>query len=232
MSVAKRDLGTAGLRLTCFDSFPDELLHVPAWELLEHLKGPSLFRITGRRPEPLFVSVLLHGDEHTGWQAVQSVLGRHSGTQFPRSPLLFAGNIAAAKVHSRTLPTQSDYNRTWPGTTHLTAPETVLMKEVFEVVSGHMPYASIGIHNNTGNNPYYTCVTNFDDRYLHLARLFSRTVVYFERPVGVLLAGKGVLGRFGVDFISVKEGNCWRHLAIEINLRRVVPLIPSRCCSS
>lgn len=35
-----------------------------------------------------------------------------------------------------------------------------------------------------------------------------------------LLAGKGVIGRFGVDFISVKEGDCWRHLAIEINLRK------------
>ena len=38
--------------------------------------------------------------------------------------------------------------------------------------------------------------------------------------VAHVLAGKGVLGRFGVDFISVKEANCWRHLAIEINLRK------------
>jgi hypothetical protein len=34
------------------------------------------------------------------------------------------------------------------------------------------------------------------------------------------LAGKGVLGRFGVDFISVKDAGGWRHLAIEINLRK------------
>ena len=34
------------------------------------------------------------------------------------------------------------------------------------------------------------------------------------------LAGKGVLGRFGIDFISVQEGESWRHLAIEINLRK------------
>jgi hypothetical protein len=31
---------------------------------------------------------------------------------------------------------------------------------------------------------------------------------------------KGVLGRFAVDFISVKEGDAWRHYAIEINLRK------------
>ncbi len=35
-----------------------------------------------------------------------------------------------------------------------------------------------------------------------------------------LLVEKGVLGRFGIDFISVREGEAWRHYAIEINLRK------------
>jgi hypothetical protein len=35
-----------------------------------------------------------------------------------------------------------------------------------------------------------------------------------------VLASKGVLGRFGIDFISLKEGKSWRHVAIEINLRK------------
>ena len=35
-----------------------------------------------------------------------------------------------------------------------------------------------------------------------------------------VLASKGVLGRFGIDFISVPEDNGWRHYAIEINLRK------------
>ena len=34
------------------------------------------------------------------------------------------------------------------------------------------------------------------------------------------LADKGVIGRLGVDFISVKERDGWRHFAIEINLRK------------
>lgn len=38
--------------------------------------------------------------------------------------------------------------------------------------------------------------------------------------VARLLAERGVLGRFGVDFISVREGETWRHYAIEINLRK------------
>lgn len=35
-----------------------------------------------------------------------------------------------------------------------------------------------------------------------------------------ILSKKGVLGRFGVDFISVKENEKWKHYAIEINLRK------------
>jgi PGM1 C-terminal domain len=34
------------------------------------------------------------------------------------------------------------------------------------------------------------------------------------------LAERGVLGRFGIDFISVREGNGWKHFGIEINLRK------------
>ncbi len=40
------------------------------------------------------------------------------------------------------------------------------------------------------------------------------------RKAACVLAEKGVLGRFAIDFLSVKEGDGWRHYAIEINLRR------------
>lgn len=49
----------------------------------------------------------------------------------------------------------------------------------------------------------------------------------YRRAIGALghrisreLEPLGVLGRFGVDFVSVKEGDCWKHYAIEINLRK------------
>jgi hypothetical protein len=35
-----------------------------------------------------------------------------------------------------------------------------------------------------------------------------------------ILAREGVLGRFGIDFISVPEGDGWTHYALEINLRK------------
>src|SRR5919199_1161600 len=38
--------------------------------------------------------------------------------------------------------------------------------------------------------------------------------------VSEVLNQRGVLGRFGIDFISVKHGERWEHAAIEINLRK------------
>jgi hypothetical protein len=35
-----------------------------------------------------------------------------------------------------------------------------------------------------------------------------------------LLKNEGVIGRFGIDFISVRDANAWRHYAIEVNLRK------------
>ena len=38
--------------------------------------------------------------------------------------------------------------------------------------------------------------------------------------VGAVLKAKGVLGRFGIDFVSIPDGRAWKHYAIEINLRK------------
>lgn len=174
-----------GLTLDHYSTFPHSLLDVPSHQLWRHLKGPSLFRIEGRNDQPLFVSVLLHGNEDTGWQAVQSVLRDALKLGMPRTLLLFVGNIEAAKANVRTLPLQTDYNRTWPGTAQTHTPEAALMRQVTGIVRKASPFASIDIHNNTGHNPHYACVNELAEPFLHLARLFSRTVVYFKAPLGV-----------------------------------------------
>ena len=46
-------------------------------------------------------------------------------------------------------------------------------------------FASIDLHNNTGWNPHYACVSRIDWQHLQLAAMFSRTAVYFQRPLGV-----------------------------------------------
>jgi len=38
--------------------------------------------------------------------------------------------------------------------------------------------------------------------------------------IGEVLRDKGVIGRYGIDFISVKQDQQWEHYAIEINLRK------------
>lgn len=173
------------MHLDRFDHFHDALLELPASALWRHLRGPTLFYLQGRQAQPLFVSVLLHGNEDSGWRAVQSVLRQHRGTPLPRSMLLFVGNIAAAKANVRTLPEQEDHNRAWPGTPDPGTPTARLLADVVEIVRREAPFASIDIHNNTGHNPHYAGVNNLDEPYLHLARLFSRTVVHFEQPVGI-----------------------------------------------
>ncbi len=41
-----------------------------------------------------------------------------------------------------------------------------------------------------------------------------------SRLIAEVLKKEGVLGRFSIDFISVKENDVWKHYAIEINLRK------------
>jgi hypothetical protein len=167
------------------DEFPDALLDIPGCELWRHLPGPTLFHIQGRHEQPVLATVLLHGNEETGWRAVQAVLKEHRRRLLPRSLLLFVGNIEAAKAGVRTLSSQNDYNRAWPGTLYTELPEARLMREVTDIAARHRPFASIDIHNNSGFNPHYACVNRLEDPHLHLASLFSRTVVYFVRPLGV-----------------------------------------------
>ncbi|NIR60983.1 MAG: peptidase M14 [Gammaproteobacteria bacterium] len=141
--------------------------------------------LAGRRAPPLFVSALLHGDEDTGLRAVQALLSDYAGRELPRALSILVGNVAAARWGVRRLEGQADFNRIWPGAPQGDAPEHAMAREVVEQMGRRGVFASIDIHNNTGLNPHYACVNRLDYRYLHLATLFGRTVVYFTYPRGV-----------------------------------------------
>ncbi|MBC7830176.1 MAG: carboxylate-amine ligase [Chitinophagaceae bacterium] len=49
---------------------------------------------------------------------------------------------------------------------------------------------------------------------------YAVEIGHMGKKVSDALLEKGVLGRFAIDFISVKENDEWRHYAIEINLRK------------
>ncbi len=165
-------------------SLPAGFLDAPAGEIVRYSPEPVLFHLPGRKQQPLFVSVLLHGNEDTGWRALQMVLKKYRSRELPRRLSVFVGNVAAAAAGVRRLDNQIDYNRVWPGTPLTGTPEAIIMAHVVRRMQLLKPFAFIDIHNNTGVNPYYACVTEVNAHNLYLARLFSRIVVYFRSPVG------------------------------------------------
>lgn len=168
--------------LTVLEELPDGLLSLTASELHTRLDGPTLIHLAGRREPPVFFAVLQHGNEHTGWEAVRQLLRDYHQRSLPRSLSLFIGNVAAARENLRFLDGQMDFNRSW-GTSQAAAHP--LMQQVIDSLLERDVFLSVDVHNNTGKNPHYACVNRINWPCLHLARLFSRTVIYFIRPEGV-----------------------------------------------
>lgn len=176
---------------------PPGLLLVDASQLHERLGGPTLIHLQGRRSPALFISVLMHGNETTGWDAVRRVLRRYlkeDELHLPRDLSLFLANTEAAAQGLRHLPDQPDYNRVWPGGEIQHGSEARLMRDVVDRMAQREIFASVDVHNNTGLNPHYACLNVLENQALHLATLFSRTVVYFERPRGVTSMAMAALG--------------------------------------
>lgn len=180
-----QSIRTAHQQLKQFDGLPDGLLDISASALHTLIPEPALFHLPGKRAETLFVSVLLHGNEPTGFLAVQNLLRKYQGQTLPRGLTLFFGNTQAARFNLRRLDHQPDFNRIWPGTALTESPETLWARQICDAMRRREVFASIDVHNNTGLNPHYACVNKLDDVFLHLGRLFGRLLVYFTHPKGV-----------------------------------------------
>lgn len=180
--------------LTILDELPEGFLDCSPPDLHRLLPGPTLIELPGRRATPLFVSVLLHGNEDSGLIAVQQILKAYSGKTLPRALMLLVGNVAAARHGLRCLDGQPDYNRIWPGgPDHTGTAEAMAMAQAHDRVIEREAFAAIDLHNNTGLNPQYGVVCDLDARTLQLATLFSRIAVWFRGMPGTQtasLAGK------------------------------------------
>lgn len=166
--------------LTLFSEPPAGLFDLPAHRLAEVLPGPSVVCIPGVG-RPIFLSVLLHGNETSGWTGVCRYVCQQTGNHRPL--LLFIANVAAAAADVRALPGQQDYNRIWHGAT---GAEAALAEQVLELVKRTRPFAALDLHNNTGRNPHYSVLTEITPQTLGLAQLFSDTAVLVEEPDTVL----------------------------------------------
>ncbi len=175
---------TEAATLHRLSALPEGLLERDATRLHEVLPGPTLLHLPGKREDTLFISVLLHGNENTGWDALRTLLLRYRDKPLPRSLGLFIGNVAAAREAKRLLPGQPDFNRIWKGDGD--NPAHTMAREVLAAVEQWPLFAAVDVHNNTGKNPHYACVNRLDAPYLQLATLFSRTVVYFIKPDTVM----------------------------------------------
>lgn len=174
------------MKLTQINHIPDGFLDLEnPTQLHTVVDGPTLMHLEGRRQEPLFVSILLHGNEDTGFYALQKLLKKYQNHPLPRSLSVFFGNVEAASSELRRMPGQPDFNRVWPTTSLDDSPETRVMAEITHIMASRNPFASIDVHNNTGLNPHYGCINKLEPAFLHLSALFSRTVVFFENPTGV-----------------------------------------------
>jgi hypothetical protein len=64
------------------------------------------------------------------------------------------------------------------------------------------------------------CSQVFHGAHFPADQSYSVEIGILARAISTELKKGGVLGRFSIDFISVKENDHWKHFAIEINLRK------------
>ena len=150
---------------------------LPAAALADALGGPTLFDLRKAGQAPLFISVLVHGNEVSGWDAVRRLHRELAAA----STLIFVGNVAAARAGVRVLPGRIDFNRVWEGGD---STEAGVAAEVTALAAAAKPRLAIDIHNNTGRNPPYAVVARSDRPTLTLARAFSRLALFATQPSG------------------------------------------------
>ena len=170
---------------------PDGFFDITTANIRSLFPRPTLIQLDGEREDFLFISILLHGNEYSGLRVMQRVLAEY-GNDLPRSILLFVGNVRAAEANLRYLPDQVDYNRCWPGTLKEPCPTSQMARRIIEIAHGVALFAAIDIHNNTGKNPHYACITDTDGRNQNLAAKFNRIAMVYKHKGVCTMAFDGI----------------------------------------
>ena len=156
---------------------PRGFLDCAAHELEAALGGPTLIHLEGGRQPAVFVSVLLHGNETSGWDGLRLFLDRNPSPQ--RNLTIFIGNVAAAARGMRVLPGQKDFNRIWRNTSGAGGALAVAFARA---IADREFFAAVDLHNNTGHNPFYSVLTDLDPVNFGLAYMFSDKAVFIREP--------------------------------------------------
>ena len=172
-------------------ALPDGFFDIKTARIREIFPRPTLIHLAGKDERIVFVSILLHGNETTGLDVMQKVLHKFVDG-LPRSVLLFIGNVRAAEADRRFLPDQVDYNRCWPGTDLAPSETSRMMQRVVEIANEKPLFAAIDIHNNTGQNPHYACITNVNPQNRNLASRFNKVAMVFSKKGVSTMAFDGI----------------------------------------
>ncbi len=170
--------------VTQLNHLPEGILKLSADQLYTKVSDHTLIHLEGKIKQPVLISILQHGDEHTGWDALQAYLLEYQNN-LPRSIIILFGNIEATRHNVRRLDGQPDFNRSWPCHIENNHPIAKTMQEITDIIRAFKPFASVDIHNNTGRNPHYSGINSLDKAFINLASLFSDTTIYFTSPSGI-----------------------------------------------
>jgi succinylglutamate desuccinylase len=175
-------------KLTILDHIPSAFLSISHHEIKDLFDTPTLIHLKGEKQPALFISILLHGNEFSGLQIMQDILKKYQTTEgykLPREIWLFIGNVDAAQMGVRVRDGQIDFNRAWPGTADPDSDTAVLIREVMDRITQEALFASIDLHNNTGQNPPYGCISVVNEKNKYLSSFFNHIAMVFQSPKGV-----------------------------------------------
>jgi len=174
--------------LNILNEIPDAFLDISYRDIKKVFDKPTLVHFKGDKSPALFVSILLHGNEFSGLEIMQEVLKKYkttNGYKLPRDLWLFIGNVDATELGLRALDGQIDFNRAWPGTPNPETDTAKLIQKVVDTISKDGLFASIDLHNNTGQNPYYGCISIVNEENKYLCTFFNHIGMVFTSPKGV-----------------------------------------------
>jgi hypothetical protein len=174
--------------LNILNELPDAFFDISYRDIKKVFDKPTLAHLKGSKDPALFISILLHGNEFSGLEIMQEVLKKYKDTQryaLPRSIWLFVGNVEAASQGLRRLDDEQDFNRAWPGTTEPGTVTAKLISEVMGRITEDELFAAIDLHNNTGKNPPYGCISVVNEKNKYLSSFFNHIAMVFHTPKGV-----------------------------------------------
>ncbi len=175
-------------RLNIINTVPDTFADISYRDIKKVFSQPTLIHLKGKKSPALFVSILLHGNEFSGLEIMQALLKKYqtdNGYDLPRDLWLFVGNVDAAERGVRAIAGKTDFNRAWPGTPDPQTDTAKLIAQVFATISKTPLFAAIDLHNNTGQNPHYGCITDVNEENKYLCAFFNHIAMVFKSPKGV-----------------------------------------------